>query len=117
MRMTTTTVSFRKIEAAHRKDRVTDACAPRSGSVSARDRSGSGLVHSGGSNHADLQLGRLPQESRHALKMSRPIDTTISDYAAVVGIDSAQGAPVIVGGQAANAWALCAEQSKALLIR
>jgi len=49
--------------------------------------------------------------------MSRPIDTTISDYAAVVGIDSAQGAPVIVGGQAANAWALCAEQSKALLIR
>ena len=38
--------------------------------------------------------------------MSRPIDTTISDYAAVVGIDSVQGVPVIVGGQAANAWAL-----------
>jgi len=40
------------------------------------------------------------------VKRNRPTDTAISDYAAVVGIDSAQGIPVVVGGQAANAWAL-----------
>ncbi|MEI7913032.1 MAG: hypothetical protein WCK77_25710 [Verrucomicrobiota bacterium] len=35
--MKTKTVSFRKIEAAHRKDRATDARALRSGIVSVRD--------------------------------------------------------------------------------
>jgi len=40
------------------------------------------------------------------VKRDRPADTAISDYAAVLGIGSAQGIPPVVGGQAANAWAL-----------
>jgi len=36
----------------------------------------------------------------------RQADTAIGDYAAIVGINTAQGVPVIVGGQAANVWAI-----------
>ena len=39
------------------------------------------------------------------MKKFRRADTTIGDCAAIVGINTTQGKPVIVGGQAANVWA------------
>ena len=39
------------------------------------------------------------------MSKSRRADTAIGDYAAIVGINTTQGKPVIVGGQAANVWA------------